>query len=194
MRRVNPSDIGVDQDNYHFHLARYLFVARQLQADHSVLEIGCGAGYGARLLADTAKHVYAQDAEKDLQESWKAYAKPNLTFSTDLPDSGTFDCVVSLEVVEHIEPKDVPSYMETVKRYMSPTGFAVISTPRALPFEERSKNRQEFHAYEYSPDEFKALLHEHFENVFVFGQNDGIISIQNLGCTWNMIAICTQQK
>lgn len=194
MRRVNPANIGLDQDNYHFHLARYLFVARQLQPEHRVLEVGCGVGYGARLLADTAQHVYAQDAETGLEADWQNFSKPNLTFSTQLPESGTFDCVVSLEVVEHIEPKDVPSYMATLTSYLSDTGFAVISTPRALPFEQRSKNRQEFHAYEYAPDEFKSLLQEHFENVFVFGQNDGIISIQNLGCTWNMIAICTQKK
>lgn len=194
MRRVNPSEIGIDQDNYHFHLARYLFVARHLQSTDSVLEVGCGVGYGARLLADTAQQVYAQDAETNLESDWASFSKSNLTFSTDLPNSGTYDCVVSLEVVEHIEPDDVPGYMATLKKYLSDTGFAVISTPRALPFEERSKNRQEFHAYEYSPSEFKALLQEHFENVFVFGQNDGVISIQNLECTWNMIALCTQKK
>ena len=194
MRRVNPSDIGIDQDNYHFHLARYLFVARQLQSTDSVLEVGCGVGYGARLLADTAKSVYAQDAETNLESDWANFEKDNLTFSTQLPDSGSFDCVVSLEVVEHIEPQDVPSYMSTIKKYLSETGFAVISIPRAITFEKRSKDRQEFHAYEYSPSEFKAILQDHFENVFVFGQNDGLISIQNLECTWNMIAICTQKQ
>ena len=33
MRRVDITDIGRDQDNYAFHLARYLFAGRQIKSN-----------------------------------------------------------------------------------------------------------------------------------------------------------------
>jgi len=193
MRRVNPFETGIDQDNYYIHLARYMFCVRQLKKTQSVLEIGCGIGYGARLLSDYAQEVYATDTETSLQEAWNKYDKENLHFVTNIDqidDLKKFDVVVSFEVVEHIEENDLEQYFKLINSRVKPNGFVFMSTPRAVPFEERSKNRQIEHKIEYSPDEFRALLEKNFKNVFLFAQNDAIISVQNLNMAWNLVAIC----
>lgn len=189
MRRVNPFMVGQDQDNYFIHLARYMFVVRQLNKTDSVLEIGCGTGYGSRLLSDHCKEVVATDAEKGLADFWRKYDKANLKFTEQMP-SGKFDVVVSFEVIEHVEETEAPKFLENLKSRLTDRGVVYLSTPRALPFEERSRNRQLEHPKEYSPQEFRDLLSRHFSRVFLFGQNDSLISTQNPAMAWNLVAIC----
>jgi len=195
MRRVNPFEIGAEQDNYFIHIARYLFCARQLKKTDSVLEIGCGFGYGARLLADYAKQVFAHDKEQGLDVFWKKFNQPNLFFMNDFNELNAlkkFDVVVSFEVVEHIEEKKLDQYFKLIKNHLKPKGTLFISTPRALPFEQRSKNRQLEHKKEYSPNEFRELLEKYFTSVFLFSQNDSVISTQNYEMAWNLVAICVE--
>lgn len=189
MRRVNLYEVGVDQDNLFIHLARYMFVLRQLKKSDRLLEIGCGTGYGARLLSDRCQQVVATDTAGELPEIWNQYKKENLIFSPKLPND-KFDVVVSFEVVEHIAEIELESYFQNIKSRLRDGGVAYMSTPRALPFEERSKNRQIEHVKEYSASEFRDLLEKQFKNVFLFAQNDGIISTQNPDMAWNLVAIC----
>lgn len=190
MRRVNPFFAGESQDNYFIHLARYMLVIRQLSGSEKVLEIGCGVGYGARLIADVAKSVDAFDIENNLAVEWKKFDKKNLNFVEKLPHE-KYDVIISFEVIEHIEDHLLDEYFKNILSRLSDDGVAYISTPRAIPFEQRSKNRQIEHVYEYSPDEFRNILKKYFKNVFIFAQNDGIISTQNINLSWNMVAICT---
>jgi cyclopropane fatty-acyl-phospholipid synthase-like methyltransferase len=189
MRRVNPFNIGSDQDNYFIHLARYMWVVRQLKKTDSLLEIGCGVGYGSRLLSDHCEFVVAQDQETRLTNEWDKLKTENLKFTNDLPDK-KFDVVVSFEVIEHVVPEKADEFVSMIKSKLKDRGVLYCSTPRAVPFEQRSKNRQIEHPIEYSPKEFKAILNKHFKNVFLFSQNDGIISMQNPEMAWNLVAIC----
>lgn len=191
MRRVNPVDFGADQDNYFIHLARYMFCARQIKKTDIVFELGCGTGYGARLLSDFAQKVYATDIS-DLSEVWNEYGKSNLLFLKDMNPPEKVDVVVSYEVVEHIGSDLLEAYFTRIKNTLKQNGVVFMSTPRAIPFEERSENRQKEHAHEYAPDEFKALLEKHFSNVFLFAQNDSVIGSQNINMAWNLVAICVK--
>ena len=189
MRRVNPVNFGADQDNYFIHLARYMFCVRQLKKSDIVFELGCGTGYGARLMSDFADKVYATDLV-DMSDIWKKYKKNNLFFLANDNPSDKVDVVVSYEVVEHIEPEKTEDYFSRIKQVLKKNGMLFISTPRALPWEERSLNRQKEHAYEYNPQEFRDLLERHFPNVLLFAQNDSVIGSQNLNMAWNLVAVC----
>ena len=192
MRRVSISKHGVDLDNHFYHLARYMFAARQIDKTDKVLDFGCGTGYGARLLSDFAESVYAFDKDTKLVEEQNKFKKDNLIFCKTLPEcSNKFDKVVSFEVVEHIELANVNHYFNNIKKRMKNNGVLFISTPRAVPFENRSLNRQREHVYEYSPQEFRELLKSHFTNVFLFSQNDSSIGYHNPEMAWNLVAICT---
>ena len=195
MRRVDISRHGFDQDNYFIHLARYMFAARQLRKDFRVIEIGCGTGYGARLLSDFCSEVSAIDEDyENLENSWSDFNKTNLKFYKTVPEGEKYDAVISFEVVEHIHLDEIDSYFETIKSLMNVHSTLHISTPRALPFNERGTNRQKHHIYEYNYEEFQSLLQKYFYNSYIFSQNDSIIGSQNPQMAWNFVAICTGPK
>lgn len=194
MRRVDLNEVGADQDNYLIHLARYMFCARQLSKEMRVLEIGCGTGYGSRLIADYCKQIDAYDLNhKELKDSWTAFNKENLFFYEYVPTI-KYDVVISYEVVEHINENELDIYFQQIKESLNENGVLYISTPRFLPMDQRSENRRIHHKYEYKYSEFKQLLEKHFKNIFIFSQNDTHISTQNFNMAWNFLAICLNKK
>src|SRR5437870_267231 len=90
------------------HLHRYS-LALTLCRDKVVLDVACGEGYGADLLARTAKEVIGVDIAPDVvKHASRAYQRNNLSFRLGdcchLPvASGHFDLVVSFETLEHLD-------------------------------------------------------------------------------------------
>ena len=129
---INTSNTN-HQDNYFIHLARYMFCARLIDKNEEVLEMGCGTGYGASLLSDFCKSVVAHDVwHHELEDEWKQYNKPNLTFVKELPNK-KFDSIVSLEVLEHIPPLEVESYFNDIKNLLKENGTLYLSTNISSP-------------------------------------------------------------
>jgi len=159
MRRVLPSQIFESQDNYLIHLARYMFAARQLSPDSKVLEIGCGSGYGARLLSDFSSEVDAYDiSSSELKLEWDYFQeKDNLFFYDTLPEK-KYDFIVSFEVIEHIDNSNIEEYFKNIKTRLVDGGVCFLSTPRAIPYKERSKNRQKEHVYDILLKNLKNFL------------------------------------
>ena len=62
-----------------FVLSRYKFVSKMLEGATSVLEVGCGDGFGSRIVAQSVKKLTAVDFDKDLIEVTK------LTMSREWP-------------------------------------------------------------------------------------------------------------
>src|SRR5215831_12932640 len=86
------------------HLHRYA-LCLQLVAGKTVLDIASGEGYGAALLATSAKFVTGVDIDsRSVEHAKHLYYKPNLTFLTGCcenvpaPDN-SFDVVTSFETI-----------------------------------------------------------------------------------------------
>ena len=101
---------------------------------------------------------------------------------TKLPfKSESFDCVVSFQVIEHIEPKTALTYLSEIKRVLKNGGIFICSTPnkklRLLPFQ---KPWNPEHKKEYTRKEFEKLLNKVFENVEVYGlsASEKVLSIE----------------
>src|ERR1041385_2327885 len=76
--RLIPGEVDVDLLNEH--MARYTFAAR-LARGKRVLDAGCGAGYGAAALAETADSVAGVDVAEEAIEFARAhYQAGNLRF------------------------------------------------------------------------------------------------------------------
>jgi len=153
---------GIAVENYWFrrHEAAYLAIAPYCR-DATVLEAGCGEGYGAALLAGVARRVLALDydaatvAHAAATYPTLAVLRGNLAV---LPlTAGSVDVVTSLQVIEHLW--DQPRFVRECARVLRPGGRLLITTPNRLTFSPgRDTPLNPFHSREFSATEMAGLL------------------------------------
>ena len=155
------------------HLHRYFFALRWAQ-DGEVLDLACGNGYGAALLARCARHVWALDIDGETitaaSDNWR---DSRLTFlrgdATQLPfQDSSMDLVVAMETLEHIENQG--QLLREIARVCSSTGTVLISTPNKAQYTDARDYINPFHKRELYLEEFADLLKRHFACVEIAGQ------------------------
>jgi SAM-dependent methyltransferase len=172
--RVIPGQ--VDANLLNEHLARYAFAAR-LARGKRVLDAGCGAGYGAAELAESARSVVGADIAAEAVTFARAhYSPPGLQFEqascTALPHrDGVFDLVVAFEVIEHLP--GWRDFLLEVRRVLAPTGQFIVSTPNKLYYaaSRGGAGANPFHAHEFEFDEFREELAAIFPHISLFLEN-----------------------
>lgn len=152
---------------YHLHVETYAF-AEAFTVGKTVLDCGCGSGYGSAMIARNALRVTGVDVADD------AVAYANMRFGTDnlqfqqvnpdgaLPfDDASFDVALSFQVFEHVA--DEQHYLREIARVLKPGGTLLLVTPdrstRLFPFQQ-PWNR--WHLREYS----EASLSQQLARVF----------------------------
>jgi GT2 family glycosyltransferase/SAM-dependent methyltransferase len=151
------------------HVHRYAWAA-PLCAGRDVLDIACGEGYGAAMLAECARRVVGVDiAAEVVGHAKRSYRRVrNLRFlagsATDIPcPDATFDVVVSFETIEHLAEQ--ARMLAEIRRVLRPSGFLVLSSPNRPVYDGTRDQRNEFHVKELDFDELDALLRGVFEKV-----------------------------
>jgi ubiquinone/menaquinone biosynthesis C-methylase UbiE len=157
------------------HFAAYKYVEKFVDGK-SVLEVGCGAGYGANYLSQFSSNVMAIDISKrNITYSHIKYKKEKLAFvqasGLNIPlKDGSIDVALSFQVIEHIEPKKLAGFLSEIKRTLKDKSVLVVTTPnkkiRLLPFQKR---RNPEHEKEYDSKGLKKILGGVFEEVEVYG-------------------------
>ncbi|MGO9373052.1 MAG: methyltransferase domain-containing protein, partial [Syntrophobacteraceae bacterium] len=164
---------------YQEHITRYMFAA-QLILGKSVLDIGCGVGYGSQYLAlNGADRVVAFDIDPETVEyARENYGAKNLEYRMDSAESFSFiekfDIITCFEVIEHLEEQE--RLLRCIKKALKKKGFLIVSTPR--PF---GQMRSPFHVKEVKFEEFYALLRTQFRFVEFFSQNNHFASLISSG-------------
>lgn len=162
---------GCEGEIEHEHYHRYLF-ARELAEGRDVLDVASGEGYGAALLAATARSVIGVDLDPDVvAHAARSYAAPNLHFRVGrceaLPlASGSVDLVVSFETLEHFEEQR--RFLSEVKRVLRPGGLLVLSSPVRGVYSAGNPNP--FHVRELTRGELEALVRSEFQHHVCLGQ------------------------
>jgi O-antigen biosynthesis protein len=155
------------------HLHRYLFALRWAQG-RRVLDLACGNGYGAALLARRASCVWALDVDAETiagaQKEWHA---ANLIFiqgdAVRLPfRNGSIELVVVMEALEHI--KDQEPLLQEIARVCSEDGVVLISTPNKAAYSDAREYVNPFHVHELYLDDFIDLLKKYFAHVEIAAQ------------------------
>lgn len=132
----------------------------------TVLDAGCGEGYGLALLAaagagrvigadlDPASvaHARARYADTDPRIEVAACELSSLPLA-----AGEVDLTVSFQVIEHVW--DVPGYLASLRRVTRADGLVAIATPNRLTFTPDSDVPvNPFHVTEFAPDELVTAL------------------------------------
>jgi 2-polyprenyl-3-methyl-5-hydroxy-6-metoxy-1,4-benzoquinol methylase len=160
---------GFDYD-YARHLAAYR-VAASMVGGRTVLDAGCGEGFGTQLLAGHAKEVtgfdYSADAIAACRRLWSE-GRPNLRFEqVDLsrpgPAGERFDVVLSFQVLEHM--REPAPFLAALAGRLAPGGVLLLTTPNRL----RTVSENPYHVREYTADELRRELAAVFRHVDVRG-------------------------
>lgn len=147
-------------DNFVFQrsVLAYHYAAEIISGD--VLEIGTGTGYGVEILAPKCKRFITVDKFLDpLVPQVENVEQHQMVVPPIGFESGSFDFVVSFQVIEHI--KDDTQFVREVARVLRPGGKFIVSTPNA----PMSLTRNPWHIREYTAEELQNLLSISFSTI-----------------------------
>ena len=152
----------LDIENYWFrrHEVAYERLAPRC-VGRDVLEAGCGEGYGADLIADVARRVFAVDYDESAVTHVRSrYPRVEVRQANlaELPLSdASVDVVVNFQVIEHLW--DQGQFVRECLRVLRPSGLLMVSTPNRITFSPgRDTPINPFHTRELNADELTELL------------------------------------
>jgi SAM-dependent methyltransferase len=165
----------IPAENYWFrrHLVVYEWIAARV-AGLRVVDLACGEGYGAAVLARTAASVTGVDANPEAHEHARLrYSAPGLRFERAALERyghpGICEAVTLLQTIEHVhEPEQALRQLRTL---VTPGGVVYISTPNLLTIAPPGavKSTNPWHLREYRAHEFRALCETAFASVELYG-------------------------
>jgi hypothetical protein len=189
----------VPAENYWFrrHLAVYEWIAARVRGMR-VIDMACGEGYGADVLAACAASVVGVDANPEAHEHARLrYVRDNLSFERALIEgfSQAADAVVFLQTIEHLQDPaaalahfrslvEAVGGMDTARdadaavgaeapRAGDPPrpGVVFVSTPNVLTLAPKGAERSDnpWHVHEYRAEEFERLCRGEFAAVEMWG-------------------------
>jgi ubiquinone/menaquinone biosynthesis C-methylase UbiE len=158
------------------HMARYRWASR-FCSGRRVLDAGCGAGYGAEMIAQAgAIEVVGVDVSEVALELARSTVGAGVTLEQgDVAaldfDDDSFDIVVCFEVIEHVDDRD--RVLDELARVLRPDGLLLISSPNR----DRYVPGNPHHRHEYVRDELQAALDARFPSARIISQHVMIASV-----------------
>jgi GT2 family glycosyltransferase/SAM-dependent methyltransferase len=171
-------DLQVIYEHYH----RYALAAR-FTAGARVLDLACGEGFGAALLATGARDVVGVDIDpQTVEHACANYSSDKLHFRIGsmispelLAGADRFDVITCFEALEHVEEQD--TLIAVVRRLLAPGGLFLTSTPDVTVYSHEHGNDNPFHVRELTEPEFRTLLGGAFGHVAILRQNVAVGSL-----------------
>jgi SAM-dependent methyltransferase len=183
-----------------FMLSRYKFVAKMLEGRKKVLEVGCGDGFGARIVAQAVEKItgidfdpsYIQSAKETCNSRWHIdfYQHDVL----DGPVVGSFDAVFALDVLEHIQKYDEEKFLHNCLHGLEDHGVCIVGMPSLESQPYASEGAKIGHVNCKEQFGLKVLMEKFFGNVFMFSANDEMIHTGFSKMSHYNIALCCGKK
>jgi len=150
-------------DEIFFNQLKVYKFASQFCAGKTILDVGCGTGYGTAYLAESASRAIGIDiARQAVRYARKRYGSPKIEFlrmsaqALSLADR-SFDFIISTENFEHL--RDQRANLREVSRVLTDEGMLLLATPNREMFLDGTSP---YHTHEFVYDELLKLMHEFF--------------------------------
>lgn len=164
-------DPNKDRLRFEWHTERYRFAVQQHPSATRIADLGCGLGFGAKILSQLSENI----ALFDINPNVLAYAEASVGIRGvcaevyDVHDGpvpqAPYDLICLFEVIEHLE--DPTRALKNMRSSLAREGKLVLSTPN---FKEGSPGSHPHHAIEYSQRDLEELLRAHFSDVEMYSQ------------------------
>jgi 2-polyprenyl-3-methyl-5-hydroxy-6-metoxy-1,4-benzoquinol methylase len=171
-----------DPKHLGFVLARYKFVAKMLDGQNMVLEIGCGDGIGMPVVAQAVQALKCTDWDERITDDLKArwgghFANVNIETSNILDGEpvDTFDAVYAVDMIEHLDPPDESLFWTRITETLKPDGICLIGTPNKTAEHLAGLESRLGHINLHTHESLRVALQQNFRNVFMFGMNDEVV-------------------
>ncbi len=135
-----PYEVDEDSNRYHFYERFWKHRALELLARHiqvkdlEVLDYGCGRGEALELFASHGANITGVDPDPKCVELASKFGRAKLLRGTsplDMFEPGSFDVVVALHVLEHVDnPKETLTALGRLARK-----FALVAVPNLRKLE-----------------------------------------------------------
>jgi SAM-dependent methyltransferase len=164
-----------------FVASRYKFCAKLLAGMDTVIEIGCGDGFGSPIVASEVgclictdinppmledirkRHVFLKNATYELFEFREQSYRPQA------------DAIFLVDVIEHIFSHEEAAFMSNIAASLKMHGTALIGTPNKTAEQYASEWSRQGHVNLKTHKELRDLGLKYFHNVFMFGMNDEVL-------------------
>lgn len=117
-----------------------------LGARARILDLGCGRGWLTRALSEYGDVLGTDVVAASVDRARELF--PDLRFQqTDIAGlieskgPGSFDLVVSSEVLEHVKGEEKHAFVSGIHRLLAPGGYAILTTPRGELWEQWRRSR-----------------------------------------------------
>ncbi len=203
--RLGPVELGPtashtwrsDPRRLLFLLSRYKFCSKLLAGRSNVLEVGCGDGFGMRILLQAVDRVHGVDFDPIFIEWARKHAEKerlNCSFSlldiTKKSPRGSYDAACSLDLIEHIEPGKERAYWKNIAKVLKKGAVFIVGTPNVAASVHASVWSREGHINLKSADSLRAAASEIFENVLLFSMNDEVVHTGYYPMAHYLFAVC----
>tara|TARA_Y100000389_G_C17332668_1_gene448960 strand:+ start:313 stop:993 length:681 start_codon:yes stop_codon:yes gene_type:complete len=165
-----------------FMISRYKFVSKMFFDFKKVAEVGCGDGFGSRVVSGSVGHLDCYDFDIELLESAKITQKKsknkiNFYFHDILKNKlkKKYDGIYSLDVFEHIEKTKEKRFLKNIINSLNKNGVLILGAPSLESQKYASKFSKLGHVNCKTQKDFKKLLENYFKNVFAFSMNDEVL-------------------
>lgn len=174
----------VPREEYDFcglcHETRYQYVFKNFDiAGKSILDFGCGTGYGTYILSKKAKKAIGIDySQQAVNYAIQKYSDTNTSFFiadacseyvATIFDKNEFDFIVSFDVIEHLERYF--DYIKNICNLLKEDGILIIGCPNRWETFNWNINWNRYHFQEFSPYQIRKILGLYFNKVELIAQD-----------------------
>jgi len=166
-----PMDVDSQQ-------VEFLDKIKQSTSGGNALDIGCGQGRHTFMFANSGFDAYGIDflerPIKEAREQAKTDGSKNVHFTVmdvlalEFADD-FFDVILDWSVIDHIYPRDWPTYVTNIDRVLKPGGFLVLTelSAKDARITDPADNARDGANYDhfFREDELTALFSDTFETV-----------------------------
>lgn len=176
---------GSGVEIFYEHYNRYLFASRYIQSHETVLDLGCGIGYGSILLSEKAKKVISIDKDPEsiaqLQQLTAQCSIKNIEAHVlDLAQlsslqSDPIDVVICHELIEHISRAQQLALIQQLSKGETPFHKKTklfMSTPERRAYTDKNRSKNPYHEFEFSKEEFIDFISSHYAQRKFFWQGN----------------------